>query len=290
MNPDQPPTSAPEETPPPVSTLAPNSASTPQPQIPNVPSGSFSPLETPQVSSEPQISPVPPTISPQQPSSPFQQQSDMNSSSVPVQPSKRLSKKLIVIIASVAAAIIICIVVFVLIPSMSGGKSLISSVVGGLNNAASLTSYSGDGYSISIPKNFKEVADTSKATPGVTSKSFNKSGVKSDTPVSSISAFTGPYTGTSRGEMVNTFDASVKTPIADTDVSKDASFKKTSTNGLDTYIGVGTQIKDGTATAKSYSAYIMGKNKLYLFVINVVTADESSIDGNAIIDSIKISE
>jgi hypothetical protein len=204
------------------------------------------------------------------------------------QQKKPINKKLIIIIASAVVIVGLVVAGILLIPKITGTSSS-PSLFGAVGQSSSLTTYNGEGFSISIPQSFKEVTDASKSsTPGVTTKSFNKTGQKSDTPTSLLVAATGPYTGTSQSEMSKQYAAFIKTPIPDSDTSKDNSFKKTTVSGLDTFIGKGISIDKGVKKSTAYSVYVLGKDTLYYFIINVLPEDESSIDADAMINSIKI--
>jgi hypothetical protein len=217
---------------------------------------------------------------------------DAFSSQQPTMPQQKkpINKKLIIIIASAVVVVGLVVAGFLLIPKITGSSSSsTTSLFGGIGKSSSLTTYDGDGFSISIPQSFKEVTNASTSTtPGVTTKSFNKTGQKSDTPTSVLVAASGPYTGTSQAEMSKQYTSIIKTPIPDSDTSKDNSFSKQTISGFDAFIGKGTSIDKGVKKSTAYSVYVLGKNKLYYFIINVLPEDESSIDADAMINSIKI--
>lgn len=288
--------------------------SVPESQVSNTAAEFPAPETTLQIPVETQeIVPVSPVADNQQPAAPFPQQPVTSDSSVPsqpivggfgsggdafsdqqnnvLQPTKKLSKKLIIIIVSIVAVIGLGIATFLLIPTMTGGKSTISSVIGGASKASSFTTYSGEGYTIQMPKSFKEVVSTEPPTDGVSVKSFNKTGVKSDTPITGISIIYSGYTdGVTSVTKTKEFDAALTTPVPDTATQKDVVFKKMSIGTLDAYKISGLRLKDGVAVSKSYSVYVMGKTKQYIFVVIIDQADQSSIDIDAIIDSIKVTE
>lgn len=260
--------SQPVATPQPVAQPATFTAVEPQPQSPAAvpPSPTASPMFGSAIGSAPEGAPQPPFPSPKKP----------------------INKKLLIIIG--AAVVVVIVGVVALLPLLTGKSNTGFGAITNVITGNTLSEFKGEGYTISIPKDFVSV-DVPNNTSNLNAKRFARSGEEASATTSTVAVVLSPYPSTSeRDKAVEQFKSFGTNETPDTDTSKDVEQKWVTVAGFEAMRVSGTALKDGAVISKNDTLYVFADKNFYLFTVNVAAADDGKIDSGAILDSIKINE